>query len=195
MKEDSEEERARREVEQNGVLPEGIAVIIALGAGGLISTPFYNELGPIFTFLLAGFGFFISNFFVHKLRETQIIAQEKAYERLRRIQNRRRLEEQNSNQEDLWKQQKNQDVIRDAIIPNTEILKQPQAEVNVVQPIDILPSIELSEDIEARDEYERTPLHLAVQDDDWPKIKKLIDAGADIEARDDEGNTPLYHSI
>ena len=46
-------------------------------------------------------------------------------------------------------------------------------------------------DINARDEYERTPLHYHAQVNNVEKVALLLERGADIEAQDKYKNTPL----
>ena len=50
--------------------------------------------------------------------------------------------------------------------------------------------IEVGADIEAINEYGRSPLHLAARYGTAEGVTALIDAGADIEARDDDGASP-----
>ncbi|WP_200209601.1 ankyrin repeat domain-containing protein [Micromonospora coerulea] len=40
-----------------------------------------------------------------------------------------------------------------------------------------------------------TPAHLAVEHEDLPKLRELLDAGADIENPDEQGFTLLLHAI
>ena len=47
-------------------------------------------------------------------------------------------------------------------------------------------------DINARDEYERTPLHYHAQVNNVEKVALLLERGADIEAQDKYKNTPLH---
>ena len=47
-------------------------------------------------------------------------------------------------------------------------------------------------DINARDEYERTPLHYHAQVNNVEKVALLLEKGADIEAQDKYKNTPLH---
>ena len=47
-------------------------------------------------------------------------------------------------------------------------------------------------DINARDEYERTPLHYHSQVNNVEKVALLLERGADIEAQDKYKNTPLH---
>ena len=47
-------------------------------------------------------------------------------------------------------------------------------------------------DINARDEYDRTPLHYHAQVNDVERIALLLERGADIEAQDKYKNTPLH---
>ena len=47
-------------------------------------------------------------------------------------------------------------------------------------------------DINARDEYERTPLHYHAQVNNLEKVALLLERGADIEAQDKYKNTPLH---
>ena len=47
-------------------------------------------------------------------------------------------------------------------------------------------------DIEARDEFGRTPLHTAALRNSLDVARELINLGADIEAKEDEGGTPLH---
>ena len=50
-------------------------------------------------------------------------------------------------------------------------------------------------DIEARDEYQYTPLHRAADSNPSADvIRALVDKGADIDARDYWQNTPLHHA-
>ena len=46
--------------------------------------------------------------------------------------------------------------------------------------------------INATDEYDCTPLHLAAQNDNLNVAQLLIDSGADKEARDHDGRTPQH---
>ena len=47
-------------------------------------------------------------------------------------------------------------------------------------------------DINARDEYDRTPLHYHAQVNDVERVALLLERGADIEAQDKYKNTPLH---
>ena len=47
-------------------------------------------------------------------------------------------------------------------------------------------------DINARDEYERTPLHYHAQVNNVEKVALLLERGADIEAQDKYKNTPIH---
>ncbi len=47
-------------------------------------------------------------------------------------------------------------------------------------------------DIEVRNEWGNTPLHLAVANEDPELVKMLLNAGADVHARDKYGHTPLH---
>ena len=47
-------------------------------------------------------------------------------------------------------------------------------------------------DINARDEYDRTPLHYHTQVNNVEKVALLLEKGADIEAQDKYKNTPLH---
>ena len=46
--------------------------------------------------------------------------------------------------------------------------------------------------IEAKDKYEKTPLHLAAKRGHKHIVALLISKGAQIEAKDERGRTPLY---
>jgi ankyrin repeat protein len=50
-------------------------------------------------------------------------------------------------------------------------------------------------DIDVQDEYEQTPLHLAVAGDREKNIKILLNYNADINLADKKGRTPLYGAI
>ncbi len=57
---------------------------------------------------------------------------------------------------------------------------------------DVTQDLDQGNNVNARDAWGRTPLHLAVKDD-WPQIMYLlIKAGADPNARDEKGRTPLH---
>ena len=51
--------------------------------------------------------------------------------------------------------------------------------------------IEAKAEMEAKDIYGRTPLHLASQNGHFDTVKKLIDNGADVNATDKGGDSPL----
>ncbi len=48
---------------------------------------------------------------------------------------------------------------------------------------------------EDRGKYGRTPLHIAVMDDDHDKIRELIANGANIDMRDNSGLTPFVYAL
>ena len=50
-------------------------------------------------------------------------------------------------------------------------------------------------DINAKDNDGRTPLHVAVREDQKEVIALLIDNGADIEAKDNNGTSPLNVAV
>ena len=53
--------------------------------------------------------------------------------------------------------------------------------------------INIGADLDARGEYERTPLHLAAQHSTSPDIVKvLVEGGADVDARETDQQTPLH---
>jgi ankyrin repeat protein len=54
--------------------------------------------------------------------------------------------------------------------------------------------LEKGADIESKDSYGRTPLHLAFDHNKLQIAKLLMEKGADIEARDKQGNNPLHRS-
>ena len=48
---------------------------------------------------------------------------------------------------------------------------------------------------ENADKYGRTPLHYAINFDNYENVKLLLDNGADVNAKDNEGKTPLYWAV
>ena len=51
-------------------------------------------------------------------------------------------------------------------------------------------------DPNARDEFGRTPLHIAVQEDaDAETMRDLVESGGDINTQDEEGMTPLHDAV
>jgi hypothetical protein len=54
--------------------------------------------------------------------------------------------------------------------------------------------IDKGADLEAKDNYGRTPLQLSAQREDLECLKYLIDKGADLETKHDDGRTPLHSS-
>lgn len=56
---------------------------------------------------------------------------------------------------------------------------------------DIKKLLELGADVNARNSYMATPLHIAVVNKDLKSIKSLIKVGADVNAKESDGNTPL----
>jgi len=54
--------------------------------------------------------------------------------------------------------------------------------------------LERGADIEARGNYDNTPLHTAIASDRLDVLVALLENGADIEARDDFGDTPLHNA-
>ncbi|KAH7000722.1 ankyrin repeat-containing domain protein [Ilyonectria destructans] len=51
--------------------------------------------------------------------------------------------------------------------------------------------LEKGADVEAKDEYGRTPLSWAAEDGHEDIVKLLFEKGADVEAKDKHGGTPL----
>ena len=51
------------------------------------------------------------------------------------------------------------------------------------------------DDVEARDDYGRTPLHQAAWENSTEVARLLIENGADVDATDRSGVTPLHESI
>ena len=47
-------------------------------------------------------------------------------------------------------------------------------------------------DVNARDRWERTPLHIAVMEGRADMVERLIREGADVNAKNYKGRTPLY---
>jgi len=48
---------------------------------------------------------------------------------------------------------------------------------------------------EERGKYGRTPLHIAVMEDDIEEIRELIENGADVNMRDNSGMTPFVYAL
>lgn len=48
---------------------------------------------------------------------------------------------------------------------------------------------------EERGKYGRTPLHIAVMEDDYDQIKELITNGTDVNMRDNSGMTPFVYAL
>lgn len=59
--------------------------------------------------------------------------------------------------------------------------------------IDLL--LEAGFDINAIDDFGRTPLHIAAKSHNSVNFEILIDNEADVDALDDEGNSPLHHAV
>nr|CAA9282670.1 hypothetical protein AVDCRST_MAG63-4058 [uncultured Armatimonadetes bacterium] len=55
--------------------------------------------------------------------------------------------------------------------------------------------LERGADPDARDDRDKTPLHLAAEQGHGPLMEVLLDHGADIEAREKEGGTPLFFAV
>ena len=49
-------------------------------------------------------------------------------------------------------------------------------------------------DINIKDNDEKTPLHFACQEGNFPVVEYLISKGANIEAKDGRGQTPLHYA-
>ena len=52
--------------------------------------------------------------------------------------------------------------------------------------------VDAGADVNARDDYESTPLHLAAESEDVEVMRVLLDAGADVRAVDGDRDTPLH---
>ena len=50
-------------------------------------------------------------------------------------------------------------------------------------------------EVDAKDVYERTPLHYAVQQGSMGVIEMLLSKGAEVNARDNDGGTPLHYAV
>ena len=69
----------------------------------------------------------------------------------------------------------------------------------IMQPVARFPMVELllkkGAEVDARDDYGRTPLKLAVRSNgNLAMVKALLAAGADSMTRDERGRTPLHHA-
>ena len=49
-------------------------------------------------------------------------------------------------------------------------------------------------DVDARDEFQRTPLHEACGNGHMELAMALVDRGADVDAEDDDQRTPLHYA-